>query len=713
MSSPTRCLERATEGPRASGKPMGCQNRVIIVLLALLLTTIPSNHLTGEAEAQITCCDAVEGKYYLLGEGDEAGKGTLSPFSADLGTGHEVWISSSVSQLTEVARWRIPQATTGSYPSTTWTLTVNYEVENAAGVQANVSAEVKIGGKSWTGYSNTNPSYTPGEGTVDVSVDIDEQGQILSSGELIVVVLSVQTLILNSPGDDAGVRFIWGTEDNPSNLEATIPLVKMDWQPALVDGRTVQIPVILRSGEGSAIWEKSVSEFKIDGVVVDTVVATVHNDGAQIYLNWVAPESAEDGVYNVNLSLTVSDDQIQPYAGGFSYAFVFGAGGGGGYGMFPADEPLRSGGSQLGVNIDAKVESGDRIRRSTQIDLEGPMATWMRWGLDNIGNDSLDSLSQWRQVQGSSSTDGTRNNHQVDPVEVQALETHLSGRASSLKKFMFDGLMLDPSRVLGVEPIEAAAAPTVKINLRNDFGFSDSRITVTIESLENIKIGEKGVLFDHFIRPQPSATPIWTELTLEARLSTSMMVGTSGVEGSGIDYHHNRYIVSETIYVSSTTLTGEDEMSQYSVAYVIGDITHSPLITLLESLVVVALFSLLSWRMTRQKPRTGFWLTSVLFAGVWGYSYLFALPLFIMIGALVITGIVMLSVAVVTPKISFEDSLADDAAHLSIIPFRRGQRERRIPSVKCPVCAESIPVKSKDRPVRIVCSTCDSRLKIS
>ena len=160
MSSPTRCLERATEGPRASGKPMGWQNRVIIVLLALLLTTIPSNHLTGEAEAQITCCDAVEGKYYLLGEGDEAGKGTLSPFSADLGTGHEVWISSSVSQLTEVARWRIPQATTGSYPSTTWTLTVNYEVENAAGVQANVSAEVKIGGKSWTGYSNTCLLYT-------------------------------------------------------------------------------------------------------------------------------------------------------------------------------------------------------------------------------------------------------------------------------------------------------------------------------------------------------------------------------------------------------------------------------------------------------------------------------------------------------------------------------------------------------------------------
>jgi len=712
QGSMTRCLERATEYPRTSGKQMRGQNRVILVLFALIITTIPNSHLIGDAEAQITCCDAVEGNYYLLGEGDE-GKGVLSPFSVDLGTEHDVWISSSVSQLTEIARWRIPQATIGSYPSATWTLSVNYEVENAAGVQANVSAEVKIGGKSWTGYSNTNPSYTPGEGSVDINVEIDEDGQILSSGELIVVILSVQTLILNSPGDDAGVRFVWGTNDYPSSLEATIPLVKMDWQPAQVDGRSVLIPVILRSGQGSAIWEKSVSEFKVDGVVVENVVATVHNDGAQIYLNWMAPDTAEDGVYEVNLSLTVSDDQIQPFRGGFSYAFVFGTGSGTNLGIFPNDEPLRSGGSQLGINIDAKVESGDRIRRTTQINLEGPMATWMRWGLDNIGNDSLDSLSQWRQVQGSSSTEGTRNNHKVDPVEVQALETHLSGRASSLKKFMFDGLMLDPGRLLGVEPIEAAAAPTVKINLRNDFGFSDSRITITIESLENIKIGEKSVIFDNFIRPQPSATPIWTELTIEARLLTSMMVGTAGVDGSGINYNHNRLIISESISVSSTTLSGEDDMADYSIAYVIGDITHSPLISLLESLVVVVLFSLLSWRMTRNKPRTGFWLTSALFAGVWGYAYLFALPLLIMLGALVITGIVMLSVAVVTPSISFDDALSDEAAYLSIIPLRRSNRKKRIPIVECPVCSEPIPVESKDRPVRIACLACDSRLKIS
>ncbi len=686
----------------------------IIALLALLISTMPNSQIIGNVDAQITCCDSVEVDYYLLGDGDETGKGTLSPFSADLTTEQDVWVTSSVSQLTEIARWRVPQATSGTYPISTWTLSVNYEVVNAGGVQANVSAEVKIGGKSWTGSSNTNPAYTPGLGTVDVTIDIDEQGNILSSGELIVVVLSVQTLIFNSPDEDAGVRFIWGTDEYSSNLKANIPLVKMDWQPAIVNGNSVQIPVVLHSGYGAAIWEKSTTEFKIDGVVVDTVVATMHNDGAQVYLNWQAPESAEDGVYDVNLSLTVSESQVQPFNGGFSYVLSFGGGSGTGYGIFPADEPLRSGGSQISVKIDAEIQGGDRVHRTTQIDLEGPMATWMRWGLDNIGNDSLDSLSQWRRVQGSSSTEVTHNNQQVDSSEVQALETYLSGRASSLKQFMFDGLMLDSSRLLGVEPIEAAAAPTVSIDVNEDYGFSDSTITITIESLENIRVGEKSVLFDNFVRPQASATPFWTELTIDARLSTSMMVGTAAVDGSGIDYSHKRFIYTETVTVSKTTLVGEDAMSDYRVAYVIGSLAHSPLVTLLQSIAMFVAFTFLARKLTKDKPRAGFWLTAVLFTGVWGYSYFFALPLVFMLVALGVAGVMMLAVAVVTPKISLEDALADEAAYFTIMPSIGIRKKRvKIPVVKCPACADKIAVSSTKRPIRVRCEGCDTRLKIS
>ena len=717
--TPTHPLLSKSEGvPTGRGRSphrrlKGMRRRFVPLLIIgfMALSLAPQDLLVTDVSAQVTCCDAREMDYFLLGEADQADKGVLSPFSADLGDGNEVWVTTSVASLTEIARWRIPQATVGDYPASIWTLRVDYEVENAAGVQANVTAEVKIGGKSWSGSSITQPSYTPGSGTITVDVDVDEEGSIHSSGELIVVVLSVRTLIFNSPGDNAGVKFIWGSEEHPSTLDATLPIVGMDWQPAIVDGHSVQIPVVLISGTGAAIWEKSVGEFKIDGVVVDTVVATVHNQGAQIYLNWQSPESATDGVYEVNLSLSLSDTQSSPLVGGFSYALVFGEGSGSGLGIFPADEPLRSGGSSLDIEIDAAVESGDRIRRTTQLEMEGGMSTWIRWGLDNLGNESLDSLSQWRRVQGSSSTEATRNNHQVDTVEIQALETHLSGRASSLKLFLFDGLMLDPARLLGVEPIEAAAAPTVNIDMHGDYGFSSSKITITIESLENIKVGEKSTLFDNFVRPQTAANPIWSELTLQARLTTSLMVGMAAVEGEGVDYSHKRVVVSESITVPAVELSGE-EMVDFRVSYVVGDITHAPLLTLFESLAVLGVFTLLASRMTRNKPRTGFWLTTLLYLIVWGYSYLFALPLFIMLAALGVVGFITLAVAIVTPKVTLHDPVSDEVAAQSILPFFSKRSRKSMMVIQCPICAEPIRLREVSGG-RVLCPVCETRLKVS
>ena len=690
---------------------MGTRTVPILMLFTMLFAFIPMSPLVGPAEAQITCCDSLEVSYFLLGEGDESDKGQLSPFSADLGTEAEAWVTNSVTQLTEVARWRLPSVSTGDFPDAIWQLTIPYEVVNAVGMQANASAEVKIGGKSWYGSATVPPQYIPGEATIDISIEI-EAGSIHSSGELVVVVLSVQTLVFASPGDDAGVRFFWGTEENRGWLDANLPLLDMDWQPAQVNGRMVSIPVVLRSGHGSAIWEKSISEFKVDGIVVDSYIATVHPLGAQVYLQWEAPSSAEDGVYEVNLSLRVDPDQVGAFTGGFSYALVFGLGGGTGMGIFPADEPLRGGGSELSVNIQADIEQGDRLRRTTKMEFNGPMAAWLRWGLDNIGNSSLNSLSQWRAVDGNSATEASRNNHQVDEAEILALENHLSGRASSLKRFLFDGLMLEPERLLGVEPIEAAAAPTVNIDMQGEYGFSSSPVTLTIESLENVKIGERRVLFDNFVRPQPSATPIWAKLTLEAHMTTSMMLGTAGVEGSGIDYSHKRLVLAEIITVPQQTLSTEDELADFSVVYAFGDITNAPLTALFESLAVLALLGFIALSLTKNKPRTGVWMTALLLAVVWGYSYFFALPLMFMLGAVSAVGLLMVAVAIVTPRPSAEDTAADEAAFITIMPAKGLRKAKRIPKVNCPACGESNLIHSKQRPVRIPCCGCGARLRV-
>jgi hypothetical protein len=346
------------------------------------------------------------------------------------------------------------------------------------------------------------------------------------------------------------------------------------------------------------------------------------------------------------------------------------------------------------------------------MEFNGPMAAWLRWGLDNIGNSSLNSLSQWRAIDGNSATEASRNNHQVDEAEITALENHLSGRASSLNRFLFDGLMLEPERLLGVEPIEAAAAPTVSIDLMGDFGFSNSPVTITIESLENVKIGERRVLFDNFVRPQPSATPIWAKLTIEARMTTSMMLGTAGVEGTGIDYSHKRLVFAERITVPQQTLSTEEELADFSVAYAFGDITNAPLTALFESLAVLVLLGFISLSLTKNKPRTGVWMTSVLLAVVWGYSYFFALPLVFMLGAVAAVGLLMVAVAIVTPRPTAEGTAADEAAFITIMPARGLRRAKKVPKVNCPACGKENLIHSKQRPVRIPCDGCGVRLRV-
>ena len=61
---------------------------------------------------------------------------------------------------------------------------------------------------------------------------------------------------------------------------------------------------------------------------------------------------------------------------------------------YPEEEPPRTGGSRLDVEINCKY-GGNSIERKTTISFDGAMSQWMRWGLDNIGNKSLGSNSWW------------------------------------------------------------------------------------------------------------------------------------------------------------------------------------------------------------------------------------------------------------------------------------------------------------------------------
>ena len=61
-------------------------------------------------------------------------------------------------------------------------------------------------------------------------------------------------------------------------------------------------------------------------------------------------------------------------------------------GWYPAVEPLRTGGTNLLVDVSAKFD-GESVQREVTIEFDGAMSQWVRWGLDNIGNNSLSSNS--------------------------------------------------------------------------------------------------------------------------------------------------------------------------------------------------------------------------------------------------------------------------------------------------------------------------------
>ena len=87
---------------------------------------------------------------------------------------------------------------------------------------------------------------------------------------------------------------------------------------------------------------------------------------------------------------------------GRSHSIVFEEGGG--TQNYQFGEPARSVSSRLDVDIDVKYD-GSSVTRTVEFVIEGSMASWLRWGMDNIGNATLPSDHLFKQVQGSVAQD--------------------------------------------------------------------------------------------------------------------------------------------------------------------------------------------------------------------------------------------------------------------------------------------------------------------
>ena len=120
----------------------GVKKGLGIVILMLFLATIPL-----PIASSATTSESSEVTLYLKGDGSEA---TLTPFQVELSQLQESdSLANAVNQDVEVGSWSLDKRASGEIEDYTWSLSMNYNLEGAAGAQINGTVEVRIGGETF------------------------------------------------------------------------------------------------------------------------------------------------------------------------------------------------------------------------------------------------------------------------------------------------------------------------------------------------------------------------------------------------------------------------------------------------------------------------------------------------------------------------------------------------------------------------------------
>jgi hypothetical protein len=369
--------------------------------------------------------------------------------------------------------------------------------------------------------------------------------------------------------------------------------------------------------------------------------------------------------------------------------------------------------SRLDIDIDVKYD-GTHITRSVDLEIEGSMASWLRWGMDNIGNNSLPSDHLFTQIQGASIPSNLRENGRVDDAEKEALLNHIDGSTRNLEVFLGNtGLALNPDGLFEADLFDMN--PEVELDLMGVTGIDDAPMKIRIDVVLELS-GEERILFiSDFIRPQ-LGTGIWTmnsepSVDLTATLTTSAFSGLFTVIKEDLPENmkvsHYRTGVSEVVSIKVDGLSDNDK---FEVEYVVaGSALFSPFVTLLATILLLASGIVIGIRLTKYRSRGIVGISSIAFGGLMSYVYvLSALPPTFVMGIAAACAVLMIPLAIISPRHDYERTLGDD----SLSDDYERALAREIPTVDCPACGISNPVETKVRPVRIPCGGCGRNLRI-
>jgi len=698
---------RACEGFKSKPViPKSMQTRrsrpVVCILVMLLASAMPLS--APPASAEVVCCSTSEFELYLIGENNEA---TMTPFENELNGIFDKGVSQSVQGTEEIATWSINWKQSATIPESTWRLNMAYEVENAAGVHANATVEVKIGNNMYTAESGTPGAFMTGTDVIGIDIEIPQIA--VSNNDQIEVTFSVRSIIFSQPGDDSAIRFVWG-EDTGSALRANLPLVTIEMPNALVVGEEVYFPIILKSGFGERMWSSLEDfEFRVGSMVLSDVRSpSIVSGGVEVPFVWNPGSNPVDGSYQVNLSIWLNQGDV-PLTTGRSHSIVFEEGGG--TQNYQFGEPARSVSSRLDVDIDVKYD-GSSVTRTVEFVIEGSMASWLRWGMDNIGNSTLPSDHLFKQVQGSVAQD-LRQNGKVDGAEKDALTGHIDSSTRNLEYFLGNaGLALNPDGLFEGDLFDMN--PEIEIDLMGVSGIDDAPIRIRIDVELALTGEEQLLLISDFIRPQ-LGNGIWVmngqpSVGLEVTMTAGTFSGIYSVSKEDLPEEmkvtHYRAGIFEVVKINAEGLSDEQK---FEVEYVVaGNALFSPLITLIATVLLLFVTLILGLRLTRMRSRSIVVTASILFTGMMGYVYvLSALPPTFVMGIAAACTVAMMPLALISPRrmdwTMSEESLDDD--------YQRALN-RKIPTVECPACGTSNPVETDTRPVRIPCGGCGRNLRI-
>jgi len=660
-----------------------------------------NSSLVGQAEAEdtIVCCDSISQNLYLIGSDSS---GTLSPFAQDLSeTTMTKTIANAVASEETVGTWSLPEVWPGTVPASTWSLSMAYEVTNAAGAQINATASLQIGSQTYSATTPAGNSFLA-QGTGTLTFDIDVEATTISSSSNVVLTLTAQTVVFSLPTGDAKLEFQWGSEDADSHIEGEMPLLSLTLQDPEVEGSEVYFSVVIDSYWGTKILSNSDSlNMRVNGNLLSgDPIETSQGDGVRVTWTWLDAAGGEETV-NAQVELVLQAGGAT-LSGSASFAIeTFDSDSGTGT-YYPPDEPLQTNGDGSPIEVVGTFEiSPDegaiRLTRETSITLGGEMAFWMRWGLDHIGDDVNDLSPVLKSFQEGSVTEDERVSRSIEPNEINEFERQmLTGASTSsglCSYYLSVGLGLDSEELLG--SFRNFETISIDLDLNGQQDVVNHPVTLVFRTSEFVDINQQMTLLRNFITVQPA--PLWSDLTLSFEGESSgftAYLGPKVLESTEVKLSHSRLPWGETITIEGSDL---DQDVDFTFSFIP---TNAPLnapIPLLAGVGVALLVGLIvALRMTRTRERKILMLELVLVPMV-AFIHFFAYPPLFVGGAVVFTILLWWISAAASPRSR---------------PSIEALEQMNTPNIPCPACSTKNAVLSEERPLRFACAGCGRVIKL-